>query len=106
MFTIADIVAIVLGVASLAGTFVSHYFYIREQLHKSVGGVIDSAESIFTEGKEKFDFAVERLMTLVPMLFRPFIRRAWVECLVQFAFNKIENYAKKQIDKKDNKKNS
>lgn len=94
------IIAIVIVVLSLAGTLASHYFYIRGELYKSVEGVIDSAESAFEKGKEKFDFAVERLMSLIPLILRPIIRRAWVGRLVQFAFDTIENYAKKQIQKK------
>ena len=94
------VIAIIIGVLSLMGTFVSYYFYIRGQVCKSVNEVIDGAESVFEYGAEKFEFAVDRLMILVPRMLSPFIRRSWVERLVQFAFDKIESYAKKQIAKK------
>ena len=98
------IIAIIVGALSLIGTFVSYYFYIRGQLYKSVEEAIDSAESTLEKGNEKFNFVVERLISLIPISLRPIIRRSWVEHLVQFAFDKIEDYAKKQLNKKGNVK--
>ena len=95
------VIAVIIAIASMIGAFVSYYFYIRGRVYKSASEAIDGAESTLIDGKEKFEFAVEQLMSLIPLLLKPFIRRAWVERLVQFAFNKIESYAKKQIAKKN-----
>ena len=94
------VIATVMAVLSLIGTFISYYFYIRGQLYKSVEEAIDSAESLFDKGVEKFNYVVEMLISMVPIPLRMFIRRSWIEKLVQFAFDKIENYAKKQVIKK------
>lgn len=41
-------------------------------------------------------------MLLIPMVVKPFFSCEFVRQVVQAAFDKIEEYAKKQVAKKDN----
>lgn len=101
---IEAIISIVLMVLSLIASFISHYFYVRGKLHKAATGAITNAEQDDKTGEEKLDIAVEQVYGLIPISLKPFIHRKSVRKIVQAAFDKIEDYAKKQVEKKSKKK--
>lgn len=97
---IEAIVSLVLAGLTLIGTFVGQYFYVRGKLQKAAAGAITDAEQDDKTGEEKLELAVEQVYSLVPTSFKVFIHRRTVRKIVQAAFDKIEAYAKKQVDKK------
>ncbi len=100
---ILTIVTLVLAGLSVIGGFFSYYFYIKKKLAEKLASEIDDAEDSDKIAEEKRDLVVAQLKALIPMMFRPFITDAVLEGMVQAAFDKIEDYAKKQLEKKANK---
>lgn len=98
------IISFVLAALTLIVTFVGHYFYVRGKLHKAAAGAITNAEQDDKTGAEKLELAVEQVYSLVPTSLKMFIHRSTVRKIVQAAFDKIEDYAKKQVEKKAKKK--
>ncbi|WP_438848863.1 RHS repeat domain-containing protein [Anaerocaecibacter muris] len=98
------IISLVLAGLSLIVTFIGHYFYVRGKLHKAAAGAITNAEQDDKTGAEKLELAVDQVYGLVPASLKVFIHRSSVRKIVQAAFDKIEDYAKKQVEKKSKKK--
>ena len=101
---IEAIVSIVLTVLMLIVTFIGHYFYVRGKLHKAAAGAISNAEQDDKTGEEKLELAVDQVYSIVPDSLKIIIHRKTVRKIVQAAFDKIEDYAKKQVEKKHEKK--
>ncbi len=98
------IISIILGVLAAVASFVGYYFYIRSKLAKAAAGAVNDAEKEDKTGAEKLQIAVDQVYALVPAVLKPIISRDIVQGLVQAAFDKIEEYAKKQIEKKTSEK--
>lgn len=101
--TAAQIISIVLGVLAVIVSFVGYYFYIRSKIAKAATGAVSDAEQDGKTGEEKLQTAVDAVCALIPVILKPIISREFVKNLVQAAFDKIEEYAKKQAAKKQNK---
>ena len=96
---ILTIVTLVLAGLSAAGGFVSYYFYIKKKIAEKIADEINNAEDSDKVAEEKRDLVVAQLKALIPAMFRPFITDTVLEGMVQAAFDKIEEYAKKQVEK-------
>ena len=88
------------SVGVIAAYFLIHYLIIRFNLSKAVNEAIDNAEQIGIKGKEKMQQAIDYLYNLIPAVFKAFIKKPWIEGLIQKAFDKMEDYAKKQLARK------
>ncbi|WP_301666002.1 hypothetical protein [uncultured Alistipes sp.] len=97
------IISIVLGVLAAVASFVGYYFYIRSKLAKAATGAVNDAEKEDKTGAEKLQIAVDQVYALVPAILKTIISKEIVQGLVQAAFDKIEEYAKKQLEKKADK---
>ena len=98
------IVNIIVGILAVVISFVSYYFHIKEVIEKSVVTSIGSVESVYgITGAEKLAAATAEVYSLVPVFLRVAINRKFISKIVQRAFDKIENYAKLQVEKKSNK---
>lgn len=102
--TTAQIIDIVLGVVAVLVSFVGYYFYIRAKINKAATDAVNDAEEPDKIGAEKLAAAVDQVYALVPAILKPILNKALIEQLIQEAFNKIEEYAKKQLAKKGEKK--
>lgn len=91
--------AILMSVCTVVALFISYYFYIKRKIEAEVPGAINGAEDSDKNGEEKFNEVVTRIYELIPVAVRPFITRALVEVLVQEVFDKMEEYARKQLEK-------
>lgn len=100
------IIGLVLTGLTLLLSFISHYIYIRGKLHKAAAEAINDAELDDKTGKEKLELAVDEVYSLIPTSLRFFIYRRTVRKIVQAAFDAIEAYAKKQVEKKSKKKDN
>ncbi len=94
---ILNIVLVVLGVVI---TFVTYYFKIKAKLEASVNGSINDAEQEGVSGEEKMNQVVNDLYSLVPIAYKGIFNKEFIRKLVQKAFDKIEEYANKQVNKK------
>jgi|GEM_PF-5520946 len=91
---------IFVSIGVIIAYFAIHYLIIRFNLSKAVNEVITNVEDLEAAGKEKMKQAVEHLYGLIPPQLKAFISRAWIESLIQKAFDKMEAFAEKQIEKK------
>ncbi len=81
----------------------SYYFYIKAKIHAATEDAVNNAEQDDKTAKEKMSLAVEQIYSIVPLAFKPFLTKKKIEAVIQRAFDKIEEYAKKQAEKKDKK---
>lgn len=93
------VLTILASICTVVALFISYYFYIKRKIEAEVPGAINGAEDTGMSGAEKFEEAVDTIYALIPIPVRPFITRGLVETLVQEVFDKMEEYARKQLDK-------
>lgn len=94
---ILNIVLVVLGVVI---TFVTYYFKVKNKLQDAVNGSINNAEQEGVSGEDKMNQVVNDLYSLVPVAYKGIFNKEFIKKLVQKAFDKIEEYANKQVNKK------
>ena len=86
----------------IAGFFVE-YFKTKKNLLESVNNVINKAEEEYKDatkaGGKKMQWAINLLSSYVPAFLKPFITDEMIGSMIQMAFDKIEAYAKQQLDK-------
>lgn len=93
------VLTILTSICTVVAMFISYYLYIKRKIESEVPGAINGAEDTGMSGAEKFKEAVDTIYALIPVAVRPFITRSLVETLVQEVFDKMEEYARKQLDK-------
>lgn len=91
-----EIFSIIFGLISVLLSFIGYYFYVKSEIYRKTEDAVNNAETQETLGREKLKIATEQLYMTVPSLLKPFFTREQVELIVQSAFDKIEEYAKKQ----------
>jgi hypothetical protein len=95
-----EIYSIILTVLAIVGYFLSYYFSVKAKIYEATESAVNEAEQDGKTSSEKMEFAVNQIYELVPAAFKPFITKAVIEKIVQKAFDKIEEYAKKQVEKR------
>lgn len=96
----SEILSIVMTVLAIVSTVLGYYFNIKQKLLDAVNGKIDEAEKDTLNGEQKMIYVVNELYNLVPLAYRGIFNKEFIEKLVQKAFDKIEDYAEKQVNKK------
>ena len=81
-------------------TFVTYYFKVKNKLQDAVNGSINNAEQEGVSGEDKMNQVVNDLYSLVPIAYKGIFNKEFIKKLVQKAFDKIEEYANKQVNKK------
>lgn len=99
---INKILNIALIVLTILSTFIGYYFKIKEKVLKEINGLINNAEDGESIGADKMQSVVDNLYKLVPVAYRGILNKNVLEKMVQLAFDKIEDYAKKQLNKNNN----
>ena len=94
--TKGEILSIIFGVVSAIVSFIGYYFYVKSEIYRKTEDAVSCAEATGEVGREKLKSATEQLYLTVPTFLRPFISRDAVEMAVQSAFDKIEEYARRQ----------
>lgn len=91
--TILNIVLVVLsvGLACLA-----YYCDLKKKITEQVNAEISNAEDTDKKKEEKMAFVVAQLKKIVPKALRFIFTDKAIEKIAQKAFDKIEEYAKKQ----------
>ena len=83
--------------------FLVTYFKQRAKLVENAKYAINSAEKQYESytkaGNLKFEAAVDTLCNIIPVPLKPFITREFVGAVVQKAFDGMQAYANKQLDK-------
>lgn len=97
------VLTILASVCTVVAMFISYYLYIKRKIESEVPGAINGAEDTGMSGAEKFVEAVDTIYYMIPVVIRPFIPRSLVETVVQEVFDKMEEYARKQLSKEATK---
>jgi len=86
---ICTLIAIVLG----------YYQFIKKKIEQDALDAINKAEDTDKIGEEKLKDAVETVYSLLPVVAKPFISEKLLEVVIQQVFDKVEEYAQKQLNK-------
>lgn len=84
----------------ILGAGLSYYFYTKNKLSNKVNEIVNIAEDSDKVANEKMKLAVNELSKIIPTVLKPFITKQALETLIQKAFDQIEVYAQKQLNKK------
>lgn len=90
---------IIMTVLSIIGVFLSYYFSVKAKIYSATEDAVNKAEQDNKTATEKMEYAVEQIYSLVPAILKPFFSKKVIRVIVQKAFDKIEEYAQKQVDK-------
>lgn len=93
------ILTIIFALLAVLGLCLSYYFHVKAKIYAATENAVNNAEQDDKTAAEKMSLAVEQLYSIVPTALKPFITRKVLEKIVQAAFDKIEEYAKKQAKK-------
>lgn len=87
-------------------TFVSYYLHVKNRILAKITAEIDEEEIDGVSGATKKAEVITQLQKLIPAVIKPFITVKVLDALVQIAFERIESYAKKQVEKQQSEKKS
>lgn len=96
------ILTIVSGVVTVLSVVLGYYQYIKKKIEQEALNAINKAEDTDKIGEEKMKEAVQTVYSLIPVVARPFISEKLVEMIIQNVFDKVEEYAHKQLEKDKN----
>lgn len=94
------ILTILSSVLTLVVIIIGYYQHIKKRLEQEALNAINKAEETDKIGAEKMQDAIKMVYDMIPAIARPFISEKMIEVVIQGVFDKVEEYAKKQIEKK------
>lgn len=94
------ILTIVSPFITVSAAIVGYYQHIKKRLEQEALNAINKAEETDKIGTEKMQDAIEMVYDMIPVVAKPFISKKMVELVIQGVFDKVEDYARKQIEKK------
>ena len=97
MELVATIISVVCTVVSVIA---GYYIYIRKRIEEEALDAINKAEDTDKHAEEKLEEAVETVYNVLPSVINPFISRGLLKTIIQKVFDKVDEYAKKQLQKK------
>ncbi len=90
------VVYVVLGGLSI-------WYSANAKLKGQVGSIIEEAEEMYKDatkaGGQKYEYVIAQLYNILPVPMRIFFTKEMMGQIVDNAFEAIESYAKKQLDK-------
>ncbi len=98
-----NVITVILAILAILGYFLSYYFYVKEKIYKATENAVNTAEQDDKTATEKMELAVGQIYALVPVPLKPFLTKKVIEKIVQKAFDEIEEYAQKQVEKEKKK---
>lgn len=93
------ILTIIFGLLTVVGAGLSYYLYVKNKILTNSSAAINTAEDSDKFEAEKMDIAVQEIMKLLPAGAKIFFTEARVRLILQVAFDGIELFARKQLDK-------
>lgn len=94
-----NVVNVILGITAVMLTLVNYYYSVKSRLQRNAGDAINEAELSEFDGEDKMKIAVFQIKQLVPDLFKPLFTDEVIEKIVQEVFDKMQDFAKKQVNK-------
>lgn len=93
------VLTILAAICTVVAAFIGYYLHIKRRIEAEIPDAINGAEDTGKPGAEKFEEAVDTIYNLIPLVVKPFITRTLIEELVQKVFDKMAEYARKQLAK-------
>ena len=97
------ILTIVSSILTIIATILGYYQHIKKRLEQQALDAINKAEETDKIGTEKMQDAIKMVYDMIPAVARPFISEKMVEMVIQGVFDKVEDYARKQLEKEKTK---
>lgn len=94
---LVQVLTIIFGIATVVLALINYYTSIKKKLQLSIIEEINVAEDMNVSGAEKKAYVVDTVYDLVPTVWKGFIKKPFIEELVQLMFDKINSFAEKQI---------
>jgi hypothetical protein len=94
---------IALGVLAIGVTFFSYYLAIRNKIEQAAKDAINIAEDLDKIGAEKMQVAVEQVYAIIPAIVKPVFPKDFIEQIIQEVFDKMTEFAEKQVAKEQKK---
>ncbi len=94
-----NILTVIFAILAVAGIFLSYYFHVKAKIYSETENAVNNAEQDDKVAAEKMTLAVDQIYGIVPTVLKPLFTRKVIEKIVQKAFDRIEEYAKKQKKK-------
>ena len=85
---------------TIVATILGYYQHIKKRLEQEALDAINKAEETDKIGAEKMQDAIKMVYDIIPVVARPFISEKLIETIIQGVFDKVEEYARKQLEKK------
>lgn len=87
------------SIVTIIATIIGYYEHIKKKLEQEALNAINKAEETDKVGTEKMQDAIKMIYDMIPAVARPFISEKIIERVVQNVFDKVEEYAQKQLKK-------
>ena len=94
---------IVLGVLAIGVTLFSYYLAIKNKIEEVAKDAINAAEDLDKIGAEKMQIAVEQVYAVIPAIVKPAFPKDFIEQIIQEVFDKMTEFAEKQVAKEQKK---
>ncbi|MBQ8538673.1 MAG: hypothetical protein IJ433_03380 [Ruminococcus sp.] len=97
------ILTIASSVLTIVVTVIGYYQHIKKRLEQEALDAINIAEETDKIGAEKMQDAIKMVKDMIPAVAKPFISDKLIETVIQGVFDKVEDYARKQLEKEKTK---
>lgn len=94
---------IALGVLAIGVTLFSYYLAVKNKIEQAAKDAINIAEDCDKIGKEKMEIAVEQVYAVIPAIVKPVFPKDFIEQIIQEVFDKMTEFAEKQVAKEQKK---
>ncbi len=95
------VLTIISILCTLVAIIIGYYQYIKKKIEEQALDAINKAEDTDKIGEEKLKDAVDTIYSLLPSPVKPFINKQLIETIIQKTFDKVEEYAQKQLNKEE-----
>lgn len=86
-------------ICTVVAVVISYYQFIKQKIEREAIDAINKAEDLDKIGAEKMKEAVKTVYAVIPAIAKPFVSEVLVETIIQSVFDKVEEYARKQLNK-------
>lgn len=93
------ILTIASSILTIVVTIIGYYQHIKKRLEQEALNAINKAEETDKIGAEKMQDAIKMVYDMIPAVARPFVSEKLIEAVIQSVFDKVEDYARKQLEK-------
>ena len=97
-----DWLQVLANIAWIVFGFLAVYFKTRTDVVSMANSVISKAEEIYKEsgsGGKRMKWAVQYIHSVIPTPLKFIFTESFIESILQTAFDGMQNFAKKQLDK-------